>query len=55
MSFKTFFLILAVAGALYYGWPVVEKILLTLPIPDPKDVKEKIQGAISKTTKGGSK
>jgi hypothetical protein len=55
MSFKTFLLVLATAGALYYGWPVIEKILLTLPIPDPKDVKEKIQGAISKSTKGASK
>jgi hypothetical protein len=42
MSFKTFFIFLITALALYYGWPIVEKVLLSLPIPDPKDVKEKI-------------
>jgi hypothetical protein len=34
------FVIIAVA-ILYFGWPIIEKILIALPIPDPKDVKEK--------------
>lgn len=29
-------------GVLYYGWPVIEAILILLPIPDPKDIKAKI-------------
>ena len=29
------------SGVLYYGWPVIEAILIMLPIPDPKDIKEK--------------
>lgn len=28
-------------AVLYYGWPVIEAILIMLPIPDPKVVKEK--------------
>jgi len=27
-------------AVLYYGWPVIEAILIMLPIPDPKVVKE---------------
>jgi len=41
-SFFTFrgFFMLAVLGALcYYGWPIIEAILLLLPIPDPSDMK----------------
>ena len=29
---------------LYFGWPFVEAILIMLPIPDPKDFKDKISG-----------
>lgn len=28
-------------AVLYYGWPVIEAILIMLPIPDPKMLKEK--------------
>jgi hypothetical protein len=24
-----------VCAALYYGWPIVEAVILVLPIPDP--------------------
>ena len=34
--------ILLVGGALtYYGWPVIEAVLLFLPIPDPRTMKDK--------------
>ena len=37
-SFRSIFMI-AVLGALcYYGWPVIEAVLLMLPIPDPADI-----------------
>jgi len=33
---------LAVVGALcYFGWPIIEAILLLLPIPDPSEMKDK--------------
>jgi len=33
-----------IGGLCYYGWPVIEAVLLLLPIPDPKDMKEKAKG-----------
>jgi len=32
--------LLAAALACYYGWPVIEAIIIFLPIPDPQNVKE---------------
>lgn len=33
---------LGVMGVLcYYGWPIIEAILLLLPIPDPSEMKDK--------------
>lgn len=34
-SFRNLLIISAVAALLYYGWPIVEALLLLLPIPDP--------------------
>jgi len=31
-------------AVLYYGWPIIEAIILVLPIPDPKGLIEQIQG-----------
>ena len=30
-----------VAACLYYGWPIIEAILIVLPIPDPKEQIQK--------------
>ena len=39
-TFRGIFM-LGVMGALcYYGWPIIEAILLLLPVPDPADMKE---------------
>jgi hypothetical protein len=32
-----------VAAILYFGWPLFEAVLIALPIPDPKDVKDKVK------------
>jgi len=40
-SWTGLFMIAVSCGVLYYGWPVIEAILIMLPIPDPKNVKEK--------------
>jgi hypothetical protein len=37
VSLKTAGIIAILVGALYYGWPIIEAIILVLPIPDPKD------------------
>ena len=30
------------AFVLYYGWPIIEAILITLPLPDPKTIGKKL-------------
>jgi hypothetical protein len=34
--------VIVLLAALYFGWNYVEAILILLPIPDPKDIKEKV-------------
>ena len=50
---------MAVIGAVcYYGWPLIEAVLLLLPVPDPSDMKQKAQEYSSKAmsmVKGGAK
>jgi len=29
-------------AVLYFGWTYVEAILIALPLPDPKDLKERV-------------
>lgn len=43
-------IIILVIVALYYGWPVIEAILLMLPIPDPKESIEKVKNMASGAT-----
>lgn len=40
-SFRSLFMIAVIGAICYYGWPVIEAVLLLLPIPDPNDMKEK--------------
>ncbi len=51
LSFKTVLLAIGAIVTLYYGWPMIEKLLLILPIPDPKSIKDKIMG-MAKSSKG---
>lgn len=54
LSMKSMIIVIAGIAILYYAWPTVEKILIALPIPDPKSIKEKISGMVnSKGGKGG--
>jgi hypothetical protein len=46
LNLKGIMITLGVIAALYYGWPLIEKILLILPIPDPKSIKDKIIGMV---------
>jgi hypothetical protein len=50
ISFKTIAIVLFVIASLYYGWPIIEAILLVLPIPDPKDSLEKVKSFASSAT-----
>lgn len=42
MSLKSLATIAVVGAVLYYGWPIIEAIIIVLPIPDPKGVIEQI-------------
>jgi len=38
------------AAILYYGWPVIEAILIVLPMPDPAEIKEKARSIFGKVS-----
>mmetsp|Transcript_29704 Transcript_29704/g.45285 ORF Transcript_29704/g.45285 Transcript_29704/m.45285 type:complete len:857 (-) Transcript_29704:59-2629(-) len=50
LSSKTFLTLGLLGGILYYGWPIIEAIILILPIPDPKDQIEKVKGMAGAAT-----
>jgi hypothetical protein len=41
-SWTGLFMMMVCGAVLYYGWPVIEAIVILLPIPDPKGLKETI-------------
>jgi hypothetical protein len=43
ISFKTAAIIALIVACLYYGWPIIEAVILVLPIPDPKDSLDKVK------------
>lgn len=47
-TFRGIFMMGVLAALAYYGWPLIEAVLLVLPIPDPADLKEKVLGAADK-------
>lgn len=40
------------AAVIYFGWPIIEAILIMLPIPDPKIVKNYITDWLTKARAG---
>lgn len=50
MSLKGLLTLAVIGCALYFGWPIIEAVLIILPIPDPKDVTEKVKAFISNLT-----
>jgi hypothetical protein len=47
-SLKGIFMLCVLAAILYYGWPIIEAILLVLPIPDPKSILSSLAGIFRK-------
>lgn len=45
-NFKIILSIIIIATILYFGWPLFEAVLIALPIPDPKDVKDKVKSIL---------
>jgi hypothetical protein len=42
-SFRTILYLVIFGAVIYFGWPIFEAIIIALPVPDPKDLKEKIR------------
>jgi len=44
---KSIIVVLVLGAALYFGWPIIEAIILVLPIPDPKESIDRVKNAAS--------
>lgn len=42
-SFKGILFTAALVALCYFGWPIVEAIIIVMPVPDPEDIKEKMR------------
>jgi hypothetical protein len=47
VSFKGLIMMAILGALLYYGWPIIEAIIVLSPIPDPSDLKRSAQNAWS--------
>jgi hypothetical protein len=50
VNYKVTAVVIFLIGALYYGWPIIEALILVLPIPDPKDSLEKMKSIATSAT-----
>jgi hypothetical protein len=50
ISLKSAALTALITACLYYGWPIIEAVILVLPIPDPKDSIEKVKSFAGSAT-----
>jgi hypothetical protein len=55
ISLKSLLSLILLGGIFYYGWPVIEAIMISLPIPDPKDVTEKLKGVFKRQGKSAKR
>ncbi len=53
-SLKNLLIISIVALTVYFGWPVIEAIIILLPLPDPKDVTEKVKSIFNRASNAAS-
>jgi len=52
---KTMIFLIIGSALLYYFWSYAEALLLALPIPDPKDLKDKVNKMVQKGKNAVSK
>jgi len=45
VSSKSLVICALLGAAMYYGWPIIEAVILVLPIPDPKDSLDRVKAA----------
>ena len=51
ISLRSLITLIILAAIFYYGWPIIEAVIIALPIPDPKDGINKMKGIFSKGAK----
>ena len=51
LSLKSFLSLIIMGAIFYFGWPFIEALLIILPIPDPKEYKDKLMGLFTRTEK----
>lgn len=51
LSMKGLFYMALIAAILYYGWPMIETLIVLSPIPDPKELKAGAKNVLT-TIKG---
>ena len=54
LSIKSLLYLVIIGAGVYFGWSYIEALLIALPIPDPKDIKEKIMSFLPNSS-GASK
>lgn len=55
LSARNIIIACVIVVAIYYGWPLIEGVLIMLPLPDPSDIKEKLSNMLSKGKQAISK
>ena len=55
LSLKAFMSLIIMGAIFYFGWPVIEALLIVLPIPDPKEYKDKLMSLFNRTEKKETK
>jgi len=48
LNFTTLLAVCVFSAIIYYGWPIIEGVILVLPIPDPKRSKARIISIFTK-------
>ena len=46
LSLRSFFMVVILAVVCYYGWPIIQTMIVLSPIPDPSDVKNRASGML---------
>lgn len=50
ISLKSFLSLIIMGAIFYFGWPLIEALLIVLPIPDPKEMKDKFMSLFGSST-----
>ena len=44
LSMKNFFMLAILSAVVYFGWPIIQTMIVLSPIPDPSDIKNRASG-----------